>query len=196
MTPTPDDYDWRADGQKKIAVIKKIRALSGMNLKDVSAHMDETSPKEAPEEVFSRRKYYVLGFMFNADRSEVQLIRKARPEWQAGRLNGIGGKIEDNETPEQAMRREFEEEAGVATKYKEWQHVVTMRSPDWTIYVFGMSCGLRFEQCETMTDEPLEAHRVDTFLATEDCISNLHWLVPLVRNPRNIRLPVTAEYER
>lgn len=38
-------------------------------------------------------KKYVLGFMFSADKKHVLLILKNHPEWQAGSLNGVGGKI-------------------------------------------------------------------------------------------------------
>ncbi len=59
---------------------------------------------------------FVVGFAFTqSDKStspKVLLVEKNRPEWQKGRLNGIGGKIEGNETPQQAMTREaFEETA-------------------------------------------------------------------------------------
>jgi 8-oxo-dGTP diphosphatase len=56
---------------------------------------------------------YVVGFMFSEYCNEIALIKKKRPEWQKGRLNGIGGHIEKNEVPHDAMYREFEEEAGI-----------------------------------------------------------------------------------
>jgi hypothetical protein len=34
---------------------------------------------------------YVVGFLFSPSGAEVVLIRKARPSWQSGLLNGIGG---------------------------------------------------------------------------------------------------------
>ncbi len=37
---------------------------------------------------------YVCGFMMSWDMQEFLLIKKTHPEWQAGKLNGIGGKIE------------------------------------------------------------------------------------------------------
>ena len=37
---------------------------------------------------------YVAGFLVSDDRYYVALIRKKRPAWQEGRLNGIGGHIE------------------------------------------------------------------------------------------------------
>ena len=36
---------------------------------------------------------YVCGLLFSVDRTRVLLIRKRRPAWQAGRLNGVGGKV-------------------------------------------------------------------------------------------------------
>ncbi len=55
---------------------------------------------------------YVAGFYFSECGERVALIRKLKPEWQRGWLNGIGGKVEPGESPLSAMVREFEEEAG------------------------------------------------------------------------------------
>ena len=41
---------------------------------------------------------YVLGFLFRDNCTSVVLIRKDKPRWQAGLLNGVGGKINDGET--------------------------------------------------------------------------------------------------
>lgn len=65
-------------------------------------------------------KHYVLGFAFSLDRKLVVLIQKNRPEWQAGKINGIGGKLELNEDPDVAMAREFKEETGVSTNPNDW----------------------------------------------------------------------------
>src|SRR5882672_6344756 len=58
-------------------------------------------------------KRYVLGFLFDALGNYVALIRKDHPAQQQGKLNGIGGKIKPDETPTQAMRREFAEETNL-----------------------------------------------------------------------------------
>lgn len=52
------------------------------------------------------KRQYVLGFLFNENLTKVVLVRKKRPEWQCGLLNGVGGKIEDGEPPLDAMVRE------------------------------------------------------------------------------------------
>jgi len=73
--------------------------------------------------------------MMSWDMQEFLLIKKTHPEWQAGKLNGIGGKIENTEileggdgnkyglpeTPHQAMVREFYEETGIQTPEKRWR---------------------------------------------------------------------------
>lgn len=42
-------------------------------------------------------KNYTLAFIFNEHLNKVLLIRKTKPEDQAGKLNGIGGKLEEND---------------------------------------------------------------------------------------------------
>ena len=87
---------------------------------------------------------YVLGFAFD-ERGRVALIEKQKPEWQKGRYNGIGGKIEANEKcvpgasiGQVAMAREFEEETGVLIPPKDWIYVGRMRdeAQTWIVYVY------------------------------------------------------------
>jgi 8-oxo-dGTP pyrophosphatase MutT (NUDIX family) len=58
-------------------------------------------------------KRYVLGFVMDERKEKIVLIHKNRPDFQAGKLNGLGGKIEEGETPEDAIKREIEEESGL-----------------------------------------------------------------------------------
>lgn len=77
--------------------------------------------------ILSNPKEYVLGFAFNAGKTHVVLIEKDRPEWQKGKSNGVGGKIEpEDECPRSAMVREFEEETGVTTKENDWHNYAVM----------------------------------------------------------------------
>lgn len=67
-------------------------------------------------------KSAVCGFMFDKRTQElVALIRKKRPDWQAGKVNGVGGKIERGEKAHAAMVREFQEETGVKTAATAWE---------------------------------------------------------------------------
>lgn len=96
---------------------------------------------------------YVVGFMFDDQLQQVCMIRKNRPIWQDGKLNGIGGRIMDLECPIHAMVREFEEETGVKTLAATWAHVVTLRFPYAEIEVFAAQNTLALDQARTTTDE-------------------------------------------
>lgn len=79
-------------------------------------------------------KHYVMGFVFNKTRNRVLLVKKKRPEWQAGKWNGIGGKIDDTDiSPLAAMQREGYEE--IANHYN-WEHCVTFVCPGGTVFVY------------------------------------------------------------
>ena len=57
-------------------------------------------------------KKYVVGLVFD-EVERVMLIKKNRPDWQKGFLNGVGGEIKNNEAPIEAMIRECKEESGL-----------------------------------------------------------------------------------
>ena len=117
---------------------------------------------------------YACGFLFSPDRSRVLLIRKRRPAWQAGKLNGIGGKVEPGETPYDAMRREFREEA--ALDIADWHEVLALSGPDWRGHFFRSFGDV--DRPRAVTDEQLEVHAVHTLPA--DTIPNLRWMIPLL----------------
>lgn len=125
---------------------------------------------------------YVLGFIFGKTHNFVLLQRKAKPDWQKGRYNGVGGKIEDGETPEQAMTREGVEEVGQAL---EWEKKATMFVNEHTVYVFKaivepktMKACVDFSKT---TDEPCELD-VRQCLPAE-CLTNVPMLVEMCACP-------------
>jgi 8-oxo-dGTP diphosphatase len=109
---------------------------------------------------------------------QLALVRKTKPAWQAGRLNGIGGKIEDGEPPLAAMCREWKEETGHT--YDHWDLFATIVLPDATVYFFKAIV----EQLPLLwnvndSGEPLEVHRFADVVRRTDMIQNLKWLLPL-----------------
>lgn len=135
---------------------------------------------------------YVLGFLFNETKDKVVLLRKLRPLWQAGRLNGVGGKIETGESPAEAMRREFREEAGVDVTA--WDLFARLNHDKWRVFVFSAFDSKVLSNVVAKTDEALQIIPADAMSLHTDSISNLQWLVPLARNPKDIKLPVIVEY--
>lgn len=118
---------------------------------------------------------YVCGFMFAEGR--VALIKKSKPEWQKGRLNGIGGKIEDGETPKRAMVREFAEETGVSTFESEWLPQVILQGAGWTVRFFATWVAEKMVQLNNPDDEPCEWFSNGNL--PPNVLPNLRWLIPL-----------------
>jgi mutator protein MutT len=66
-------------------------------------------------------KHMTLLFLLREDKKEVLLAMKKRG-FGEGKWNGVGGKIEEGETPEQAVIREAQEEIGVGIEEKDLVH--------------------------------------------------------------------------
>lgn len=119
---------------------------------------------------------YVVGFALD-NYGRVALIRKNRPEWQAGLLNGIGGHVEPGEDPDAAMVREFEEETG--SLVGGWELFLVMDFPGARIHFYRTMIGTAvMDGLRTATDETvckLDARD----LGQVGVIPNLRWLVPL-----------------
>ncbi len=130
---------------------------------------------------------YVLGFMFDQSKQKVLLIHKKRPEWQNGKLNGLGGKNELNELPSQAIVREFREESGIQTYVDEWQHFATMLSENWICYCFVAIGNIHL--AKTTTDEMVEVVKVCNIDGI-NTISNVAWLVRMALNSREATGPL------
>ena len=132
---------------------------------------------------------YVLGFLFDDRRSKVWLMNKERPSWQKGKLNGIGGHIEDGETPEECMRREFHEETGV--HIFDWEHAVTLHCQKVEMFIFRAFSDMEhFNAVRQTTDERPQCffvHAVNT--QYHPVIPNLDWMVPLILDS-DLRTPI------
>lgn len=130
---------------------------------------------------------YVLGFRFDYAKLRVALIRKNKPAWQAGLLNGIGGKHEDGESYHAAMVREFKEEAGVDEI--QWSHFHTMRGKDWMVVCFAGLGDL--SKLVSMEAEKVEIHAVAA--VGRGCVENLAWLIPLAIDHLEDKRPLFSE---
>ena len=121
-------------------------------------------------------KEYVVTFLFTPDFKNVWLIEKQKPEWQKGCLNGIGGKIEENELPIQAANRELFEESGV----KDLNLVelgemlgVNNDSSNFRVYIFT---GVTTKELKTMESEEIDLYPVK-FVRDFKTIENVPTLI-------------------
>ncbi len=120
---------------------------------------------------------FTLGFVFNSTLSQVLLIHKHRPAWQAGRVNGVGGKLEPGETPLEGIRREVREESALDIPAGDWLPVAEMRADGWRVHVFAARYSGDPAAARSQTDEPVRWVPVGAL--PPDVISNLTWLIPL-----------------
>lgn len=122
---------------------------------------------------------YVVGFLFDEERSRVVLIKKNKPAWQEGKWNGVGGKIERWESSREAMIREFEEEAG--QHINSWVKFASLNGESFQVHMF---CSVTFnpviEKVRSMTDEEVKVFPINDL--PENTVSNLKWLIPMANN--------------
>lgn len=141
---------------------------------------------------------YVVGFMFDFALERVALIRKNKPAWQAGLLNGIGGKIEPNETAQEAMRRECIEEVGMDT---DWHFYCNCSGLNNDGAWFSLDCF--WSQGALQTLKAQESEQIEILTLTKvivrrsEMIGNLPWHLELARDFATGVFPpriVKAEY--
>lgn len=120
---------------------------------------------------------YVVGFLIDSDWNVV-LIRKNKPEFQKGFLNGVGGKIEEGEDPMRAMEREFAEEAGVI--FKKWNHFATISEEgDYEVYCFkAFVPDVKEIETKSMTSELIEVRPIK-FLRVAGILPSAMWLIQI-----------------
>lgn len=120
---------------------------------------------------------YVNGFMFSLNRNNLLLIEKNRPEWQKGKLNGIGGKIEEGEKPVDAMVREFEEETGVKTDWRQWEMFAVMEGDASRIHYFRAFSEQVFDARKIESETPTIIYPFE--LQNWTVVPNLEFMVPM-----------------
>jgi len=133
-------------------------------------------------------KTYVLGFLFNKNKNKLLLIRKNRPSWQAGKLNGIGGKVEEGEAVLTAMHRETKEETGYGVapgaENIDWQRYATMIFEDEVVHCYKGFSGSYFlwDRLKKENDEDLVVVDINDIhvLGKPELTSNLPWLIAMV----------------
>lgn len=78
---------------------------------------------------------YVVGFVFDQN-GKVILLRKTHPDWQAGKLNGVGGKCKPGEDDRVTMVREWQEEVEITNPLQ--RNVVVVPEFRWAGCIDGL----------------------------------------------------------
>jgi 8-oxo-dGTP diphosphatase len=175
----------KKDGFGYLALIEELDKL----IIDLEAKLTAVEPGEGlpniekdytSSNMKNSNQKYVAGFMFTEDKTKVILIRKNKPDWQKGLFNGVGGKIEPNESPLNAMIREYHEEAGV--EYKEWDNFLTVDYYSSTVYFFKAFNDPCFYLSGTQEEEVITEIELNDFPRNQ-VIPNLNWIVNLALDP-------------
>lgn len=145
-------------------------------------------------------KEYVVGFCFGSEilKGTVVLLRKNKPEWQKGLLNGPGGLIEKDEPPLAAMVREFYEEVGVLTDNGEWTRFCEMEVKNVDgekvkVYFFTMRSDEAIREAADLVVHEGEELILDAWcnlIWGKGVVPNLRWLLPMAANYEQDRVDV------
>lgn len=124
-------------------------------------------------------KTHTLGFIFNPTFSKVLLVEKQRPDWQKGRLNGVGGKIEQGEKSLNCIVREVREESNLEIQKENWAYVGEIKSSVFLmdVDVYAAIYGGNLNDAITTTNEIVGWHDIKNL--PEKILPNINWLVPL-----------------
>jgi 8-oxo-dGTP pyrophosphatase MutT (NUDIX family) len=115
------------------------------------------------------------------------LQRKSKGLFGGGKWNGVGGKLESNETPEECVEREVYEETGLRVSGLRFHGVLNFyfgdrHELDWVVFVFST---------ETFEGEPRSSEEgflrwfaVDEIPYEEMWEDDRHWLPLVLRGAR------------
>lgn len=132
-------------------------------------------------------KRYTIGVVFSPNGKEVLLQLKNRPKWQEGKYNFPGGKVEEDETIQRCIVREFKEECGIYIEPGRWYYQ-GMFSGNEELYNGGGDYQVHIFVTQIKNDEKPFANEdqpINWFLNNsipDNSIPNLHWIISLILN--------------
>lgn len=100
---------------------------------------------------------YVVGIVFCGE--QVLFVRKNRPAWQAGGLNGVGGKVKNSENFYDAMIRECSEESNLVLTH--WIYLGMLTDNINYDVRYYKAVAPSFSIAHSNTDEQINIYRID-----------------------------------
>ncbi|MFD1040535.1 NUDIX domain-containing protein [Virgibacillus byunsanensis] len=133
---------------------------------------------------------YTICFIKKGD--EILMLNREKSSWM-GMWNGVGGKIEKNETPHDCILREIKEETGIQVSKVDYKGQVTWH--DGKIYLGGMHTYM-VELPETYdskapikTDEGILDWKKESWILDEEnlgVVGNIKYFLPIMLNDSNV----------
>ena len=120
---------------------------------------------------------FTLGFIFDSASRHVLLVHKERPEWQKGKVNGVGGKYESGEGAEACIQRETQEETTLEIPESNWVYVGVIHQEKGDVDVLAARYRGSMEDAKRNDDEEIGWFPIDAL--PENVMTNVSWLVPL-----------------
>jgi 8-oxo-dGTP diphosphatase len=128
-------------------------------------------------------KRYALAFpipFFRQSENQVVLIQKAKPEWQKGKLNLVGGHVEDGENYVATAVRELEEETGLEAEVHESRVCGFISGEGYEIAVVRCPYHDLFQVPQTRTGEKVFSFPAQKAIQLPNLIPNLKVVIPLM----------------
>ena len=118
---------------------------------------------------------YTIGVYFDEKLEKIALILKKRPEWQKGKFNFPGGRIEENETPEECVAREFKEECCIYTNKWEWIRIGEIKGEGYVVYILASQHKYQNGELKTGEDQQVMWFNIDNLPCNR--IPNVKWIM-------------------
>lgn len=126
------------------------------------------------------KNYVIVCAHREGDRKNIILVRKNAPDWQVGKLNLPGGKIEENEASGDAAHRELKEETGYeAIKMRLMGYI---EDGDSTIFCFKATISKDAGEISPRPEETEQVgwYRWSKIYTSRRLIPNLRVIIPLM----------------
>ncbi len=126
-------------------------------------------------------KVRCVGFAFTEDRGKVLLVKKSKPKWQAGKLNGVGGIVGDCEHANDAIARECGENTGLMLP---WRWYCTIEYPHTVLYAYrAFSDNIREAMNIVGKQDPVVVMSVNILRTSSmHFVDDLSYLIPMALN--------------
>lgn len=141
---------------------------------------------------------YVVGFVFanddgRHDNHKVIVVKKRKPDFMAGKYNGVGGKMMDDEIASAAMLREWREETNGFKVYG-WREFATITRPSAVVYCFAAKAAEPLVNLPNINDigEPLDVIDWES-VAAEDFFDTVLALLNLASLSLKSRLTIRLD---